>query len=234
MIGLGSDKNALLRLSVPQGSKWDNINERAAASHEVDGAKPDRGRGGFRFLDLSSFCLEMGRWWCDWWRIVIAHNWSRKPISVFASNLSQINRQVLSLVIEYDVNGNGKLDFDEFMEMMRKQVNILQIAQREHLSPGRTPGQLCRVERSLQNIWQVGSWQVDQRAESFSYFRDGNGFIDAAELKKVTKIVLHNTFKPSSNLLKCAKRSQTLCRMFWKERTPYELSKHGQTRLNWQ
>ena len=108
-----------------EGSKWDNINERAAASHEVDGAKPDRGRGGFRFLDLSSFCLEMGRWGCDWWRIVIAHNWSRKPISVFASNLSQINRQVLSLVIEYDVNGNGKLDFDEFMEMMRKQVDIL-------------------------------------------------------------------------------------------------------------
>ena len=34
--------------------------------------------------------------------------------------------EVLNLVIEYDVNGNGKLDFDEFMEMMRKQVNILQ------------------------------------------------------------------------------------------------------------
>lgn len=30
--------------------------------------------------------------------------------------------EVLSLVIEYDVNGNGKLDFDEFMEMMRKQA----------------------------------------------------------------------------------------------------------------
>ena len=44
-----------------EGSKWDNINERAAASHEVDGAKPDRGRGGFPFLDLSSFCLEMAR-----------------------------------------------------------------------------------------------------------------------------------------------------------------------------
>ena len=26
--------------------------------------------------------------------------------------------EVLGLVIEYDVNGNGKLDFDEFMEMM--------------------------------------------------------------------------------------------------------------------
>ena len=32
-----------------EGSKWDNINERAPASHEVDGAKPDRGRGGFSF-----------------------------------------------------------------------------------------------------------------------------------------------------------------------------------------
>ena len=145
----------------------------------------------------------MGRWWCDWWRIVIAHNWSRKPISVFASNLSQINRQVLSLVIEYDVNGNGKLDFDEFMEMMRKQVDILQNFTTwtfVRLSPGRTPGQLCRVERSIQNIWQVGSWQVDKRSESFSYFRDGNGFIDAAELKKVTKIVMHYIqaqFKPA-------------------------------------
>ena len=44
-----------------EGSKWDNINEGAAASHEVDGAKPDRGRGGFLFQDLFSFCLEMGR-----------------------------------------------------------------------------------------------------------------------------------------------------------------------------
>ena len=44
-----------------EGSKWDNINERAAASHEVDGAKPDRGRGGFLCLNPSTFCLEMGR-----------------------------------------------------------------------------------------------------------------------------------------------------------------------------
>ena len=44
---------------------------------------------------------------------------SRKLVSAFSP---LINLQVLSLVIEYDVNGNGKLDFDEFMEMMRKQV----------------------------------------------------------------------------------------------------------------
>ena len=29
----------------------------------------------------------------------------------------------MNLVIEYDVNGNGKLDFDEFMEMMKKQAH---------------------------------------------------------------------------------------------------------------
>ena len=48
---------------------------------------------------------------------VVTHKW--KLVSAF---YPLINLQVLSLVIEYDVNGNGKLDFDEFMEMMRKQV----------------------------------------------------------------------------------------------------------------
>ena len=30
--------------------------------------------------------------------------------------------EVLNLVIEYDVNGDGTIDFDEFLEMMRKQA----------------------------------------------------------------------------------------------------------------
>ena len=30
--------------------------------------------------------------------------------------------EVLNLVIEYDVNGDGTIDFDEFMEMMKKQA----------------------------------------------------------------------------------------------------------------
>ena len=29
---------------------------------------------------------------------------------------------MLNLVIEYDVNGDGTIDFDEFMEMMKKQA----------------------------------------------------------------------------------------------------------------
>ena len=62
--------------------------------------------------------------------------------------------EVLNLVIEYDVNGDGTIDFDEFLEMMRKQAE-----------------------------------QQDNSAElkeAFKIFdRDGNGYIDAAELKKV-------------------------------------------------
>ena len=62
--------------------------------------------------------------------------------------------EVLNLVIEFDVNGDGTIDFDEFLEMMRKQAE-----------------------------------QQDNSAElreAFKIFdRDGNGYIDAAELKKV-------------------------------------------------
>ena len=46
---------------------------------------------------------------------LVTNKLSRKLVSTFSP---LINPQVLSLVIEYDVNGNGKLDFDEFMEMM--------------------------------------------------------------------------------------------------------------------
>ena len=77
--------------------------------------------------------------------------------------------EVLNLVIEFDVNGDGTIDFDEFLEMMRKQAE-----------------------------------QQDNSAElreAFKIFdRDGNGYIDAAELKKVSS---HDLFyyKMHSNII---------------------------------
>jgi len=62
--------------------------------------------------------------------------------------------EVLNLVIEYDVNGDGTIDFDEFMEMMKKQA--------EH---------------------QDNSAELKEAFKIFD--RDGNGYIDAEELKKV-------------------------------------------------
>ena len=63
--------------------------------------------------------------------------------------------EILNLVIEFDMNGDGTIDFDEFLEMMSRQ-----------------------------------SRDVDQTAEireAFKIFdRDGNGFIDAKELKAVS------------------------------------------------
>ena len=67
--------------------------------------------------------------------------------------------EVLNLVIEYDVNGDGTIDFDEFMEMMKKQA--------EH---------------------QDNSAELKEAFKIFD--RDGNGYIDAAELKKVRKCAL--------------------------------------------
>ena len=65
--------------------------------------------------------IMIARDWRDWWPISGVGSWS-----AFSLISPLINLQVLSLVIEYDVNGNGKLDFDEFMEMMRKQVQWIQ------------------------------------------------------------------------------------------------------------
>ena len=68
-----------------------------------------------------SLCTVMG---------VVTDMWVRKLVSTF-SPMINLHLQVLSLVIEYDVNGNGKLDFDEFMEMMRKQVHSMNTTRNE-------------------------------------------------------------------------------------------------------
>ena len=68
-----------------------------------------------------SLCTVMG---------VVTYMWVRKLVSTF-SPMINLHLQVLSLVIEYDVNGNGKLDFDEFMEMMRKQVRSMNTTRNE-------------------------------------------------------------------------------------------------------
>ena len=62
--------------------------------------------------------------------------------------------EVLNLVIEYDINGDGTIDFEEFMEMMKKQS-------KDHDNSA-------------------------ELREAFKIFdRDGNGYIDAEELKRV-------------------------------------------------
>merc|ERR1711997_37081 len=62
--------------------------------------------------------------------------------------------EILNLVVEYDVNGDGTIDFDEFLEMMIKQCKDLD--------------------------------QTLEIKEAFKIFdRDGNGYIDAKELKHV-------------------------------------------------
>lgn len=63
--------------------------------------------------------------------------------------------ELLSLVIEYDVNGDGTIDFDEFVEMMTKQ--------------------------NLENVDQ--SADIKEAFKIFD--RDGNGYIDMKELRMV-------------------------------------------------
>lgn len=63
--------------------------------------------------------------------------------------------EILSLVIEYDVNGDGTIDFDEFVEMMTKQ--------------------------NLENVDQTA--EIKEAFKMFD--RDGNGYIDMKELRMV-------------------------------------------------
>lgn len=63
--------------------------------------------------------------------------------------------EILGLVIEYDVNGDGTIDFDEFIEMMTKHTQ-------------ETVDQTAEMREAFK-----------------IFDRDGNGYIDLKELKTV-------------------------------------------------
>lgn len=63
--------------------------------------------------------------------------------------------EILSLVIEYDVNGDGTIDFDEFIEMM--------------------------IKHTLETVDQTA--EIKEAFKMFD--RDGNGYIDMKELRMV-------------------------------------------------
>ena len=92
--------------------------------------------------------------------------------------------EILNLVIEYDVNGDGTIDFDEFLEMMQK------------VSKGKKPNQKTRkfldkigYLNEKFNVLLLHIEDLDQSVEiedAFKIFdRDGNGYIDAKEFKQV-------------------------------------------------
>jgi len=83
--------------------------------------------------------------------------------------------EILSLVIEYDVNGDGTIDFDEFVEMMTKQ--------------------------NLENVDQTA--EIKEAFKMFD--RDGNGYIDMKELRMViTRIGQPLTAEYADELMKDA------------------------------
>lgn len=83
--------------------------------------------------------------------------------------------EILSLVIEYDVNGDGTIDFDEFVEMMTKQ--------------------------NLENVDQTA--EIKEAFKMFD--RDGNGYIDMKELRMViTRIGQPLTAEDADELMKDA------------------------------
>ena len=64
--------------------------------------------------------------------------------------------EILNLVIEYDVNGDGTIDFDEFLEMMSKHTR-------------ETDDQTAEMREAFKIFDRDGNGYIDFKVRIFSY-----------------------------------------------------------------
>ena len=97
--------------------------------------------------------------------------------------LNPTEEELLNMVNEYDVDGNGKIDFGEFCKMMKEmnketdQVRLFCLAFNHHKFQ-----ELIRLAFKLVSNYKINNAYVKKLI--FRVFdKDGNGFITAAEFK---------------------------------------------------